>query len=164
MVKRTAVGSLFHKEGPMHAKDLDWTIEVLTLGTKRSSRSEDWRGWREMAEREGEEWGQKVTSELDQVELLYKMRTLNCMRSERGGQWSCSSTNVDMWENWGRWVVSLAAAFSTDCRWTFKGGQLGENYISLFESMDNWDKCRRKNRFANNPEIEIPLLKARRKW
>jgi len=34
-----AAEKLFHKEGPMDAKDLDWAIEVLTQGTERSSRS-----------------------------------------------------------------------------------------------------------------------------
>jgi len=50
MVELTAIGSPFHKEGPMDAEDLNWAIEVLTRGTKRSSRSEDLRGTREMSE------------------------------------------------------------------------------------------------------------------
>ena len=32
-MERTAGGSLFHKEGPMNAKDLNSAIEVLTRGT-----------------------------------------------------------------------------------------------------------------------------------
>jgi len=42
-----------------------------------------------------------------------KMRTLNHMWSERGSQWSCWAMNVEMWENRGRWTISLAAALST---------------------------------------------------
>ena len=44
MVKRSAGASVFHKEGPMDAKDLNGAIWVLTEGTKTSSRSEDRRG------------------------------------------------------------------------------------------------------------------------
>jgi len=51
MVERTAEGSLFHKEGPMDAKDLDWAIEVMMWGTKRSSWSEDQRGRWAVAEK-----------------------------------------------------------------------------------------------------------------
>ena len=37
------------REGPVNAKDLNGVIEVLTRGTKRSSQSEDRRGWRKVA-------------------------------------------------------------------------------------------------------------------
>jgi len=58
--ERTAAGSrpTFDKEGPMDAEDLNWAIEVMMWGTKRSSRSEDQRGRRKVAV-----MGRKVRSE-----------------------------------------------------------------------------------------------------
>jgi len=57
-------GRLLRKERPKDAKNLDWTIEVLVQGTKRSSQSEYRRGQRKVAE-SGEE---RDTQELDQVD------------------------------------------------------------------------------------------------
>jgi len=51
MMERTAAESLFPKEGPIDAKNLDWAIEVLTRETKRPSRSEYRRGRMELAEK-----------------------------------------------------------------------------------------------------------------
>jgi len=59
IVERREGGSRFHREGPMHTKDLDWAIVVLTRGTKRSSRSEDLRGRFDMAERGRRIWWQR---------------------------------------------------------------------------------------------------------
>ena len=51
MAERAGDWIPFYRKEVMRAKDPDWTIAVLTQGTKRSSRSED-RRWRwEMAER-----------------------------------------------------------------------------------------------------------------
>ena len=84
MVDRTAgEKSLFHKEGPMDAKDLNWAIEVLTHGTKRSSRSQDRRRWREVAEMGRRMRSKRYFAVRPCWALRTKMRTLNCIRPER---------------------------------------------------------------------------------
>ena len=49
-------GRQFQREGPIDAKDLDWTKVLLTQGRKRSWRSDEHRGWREEPDRGGSDY------------------------------------------------------------------------------------------------------------
>lgn len=68
------------------------------------------------------------------------------MRSVIGSQWSSSTMNPEMSENWvRRRTICLAAALSKDFRGG-RGSQQGENYSSLFE---------------NGPRLQPPRFESR---
>ena len=109
--------------------DLNRAKEILTRETNSSIQSEDRKEWREVAE-----MGRRVRSERyfrarPCWALRTKMRTLKCIWSERGSQWSYSAMNVEMWDNRGRQAISLAAALSMQTV-NLRGGRLPYKNIS----------------------------------
>jgi len=68
MVEWTAGGSLFPKEEPMDADDIDWAIEALTHGEQRGPADQRIEEDGGKCQRWNEKWDHRDTSELDQVE------------------------------------------------------------------------------------------------
>lgn len=91
------------REGPMDAKDLDWAREVLMR--KRTGPADQ--RIEDGSDREARIMRlQRYFGPRPSWALRTKIRTLNCMRPERGSQCSCSATNIEMWENRGSRAIN----------------------------------------------------------